>query len=432
MLLIMIMMMMMKFIEMYFASSMNIMMVMMYMAKMNNNDWWMIFNSMSLNIYSYGLIIMTMWIFSFILMSLIQENNLLLYIMVNLVMMMVLLFNFMSMNLFSFYFMFETNLLMIFIMVLYWGYSPLRLTAAYYLMFYTLIFSLPLLVIVMYIYNLKGNTSFVFLETNNMDMPIYMKIYLIMSFMVKIPMYTLHNWLLKAHVEASYIGSMILASMMLKLGSYGLLRMIKIFKKMTFNIYIIYLTMMGSLMISLMCLRQIDMKIIVAMSSIVHMNLMIASMMTMTDMSIMGSYFMMLSHGLCSSGMFYLINIIYKQTNSRIMILNKGAMLFMPSMTLMWFLMCSSNMAAPMSLNLVSEIILLMCLLSWMKLIMIMMIIYCMLSFIYSMYLFSYIQHGSINNNKFYYMKNGKLINFFVLMMHWLPLNMIIFKLFLL
>nr|WGM80982.1 NADH dehydrogenase subunit 4 [Apis cerana] len=390
-------------------------------------EWINIFCNLSFNKYSYGLMMLTMWIFGLIFMSLNMGTHCLL---MNLMLMISLMLVFMSMNLLVFYLFYEFGLLLIFYMVVKWGYSENRWLSGFYLMFYTMIFSLPMLYIIYYLYWLSSSLNFMLMEMMNLKLNLLLFIYLLMSFLVKIPIYLFHGWLLKAHVEAPYYGSMILASIMLKLGGYGMMRLMFIYKNefMFFQKFIIIINSFGILILSLMCLSQFDMKSIIAISSIVHMGIMIMSMMTFFDISIMGGYLMMISHGLSSSGLFFLVNVIYSQTNSRLMFVNKGMINFMPSMSLLWFMLCSSNMGSPVSLNLISEVMLIIGLVSWMKFLMLILILYCLFSFIYSIYLFMFINHGKIF--LVFKIKNGLLVEYFILMMHWIPLNLMFLKLY--
>nr|ALO64799.1 NADH dehydrogenase subunit 4 [Nomada flava] len=415
--------------NLYFISSLMFIYSILMFLKLNYLNWWFMNLNFSFNLYSYSLVILIFWIMSLIIMNLKFEIYLIKCLNLLNLMSLVMILNFMSMNLLLFYYMFEISLLMIYYLILNWSYGKFKILSSYLLMFYTLFFSLPMFIIIVYL-KMKMNTlSFLIMEIKLLNLSKFMLIYLLLSFLIKIPMFLIHNWLLKAHVEAPFFGSMILAAIMLKLGGYGLIRMMMMFFYLMLNNFIIIsLNLIGMLFLSLMCLRQIDMKILVAMSSIIHMGLMISSMFIYMKISFLGSYLMMLSHGLTSSGLFYLINIIYQQTKTRLMIINKGMIMFMPSMSLMWFMMCSSNMAAPMSLNLISEIFLLLNLMIWMKFLILILMLYCLFSFIYSIYLFSYIQHGIIESlNHFFY--NGKFIMFLTLMFHWMPLNLMILNL---
>nr|DBA43762.1 TPA_asm: ND4 [Bombus sichelii] len=422
------MMFMIKYINYMILSNLMFLMSLIFLMKMNWLKWSYIIGGMSNNFYSNYLILMMFWIFGLIFLNLNEYNKSCLLL--NLFLMILMMITFMSMNFLMFYFFYESSLLLIFYMIMKWGYSENRVLAAFYLMFYTLIFSLPMLFLIFKVLEDYGSMNFFMLEIMNIKFDNFSFMYLFMSFLVKIPLYMFHGWLIKAHVEASFFSSMILASIMLKLGSYGMLRLLLIFKTMFINLYsLMALNLTGLLILSLICLFQFDMKLIIALSSVVHMGIMIMGMLSESKLGILGGLMMMISHGLVSSGLFYLVNMIYSQTNSRIIFVNKGMINFMPSMTMMWFMMCVFNSGAPISLNMVSEVFLLISLVGWFKYLFFILMIYCLLSFMYSIYLFSFIQYGKVFDLKIN-LKSMKLLNFMTLILHLLPLNMIIFNLF--
>nr|DBA43788.1 TPA_asm: ND4 [Bombus opulentus] len=410
-------------------SNLMFLMSLLFLMNMSWIKWTFIFSNLSINNYSNYLILLMFWIFGMIFLNLNEYKiNCLL---MNLMLILLMMINFMSMDLLIFYFMYESSLLLIFFMIMEWGYTEDRIMSSFYLMFYTLIFSLPMLYLIFKILNLEGSVLFFFLELMNLTLDKFNYIYLLMSFLVKIPMYLFHGWLTKAHVEASFFSSMILASIMLKLGSYGFLRLIFMFKFMLKNMmfFLMLINMFGLLILSILCLIQFDMKLIIALSSVVHMGIMMMGMLMEKKMGMLGGLMMMISHGLVSSGLFYLVNMIYMQTNSRLIFINKGMICMMPSMSMMWFMMCIYNSGAPISLNMVSEIFLLMSLIYWCKYLFLFLIFYCLFSFIYSIYLFSFIQYGKnfyLTSNIF----NSLLMNYLTLILHLLPLNLMIFNLF--
>nr|ALO64343.1 NADH dehydrogenase subunit 4 [Lasioglossum morio] len=383
---------------------------------------------LGMSVYSYMMLILVFWIFGLIILFC-NEKNYLLCLKILLILLINLIMFFLSLQLMLFYFMFEVSLIMIFFIIIKWGKGLKRMEAAYYMMFYTLFFSLPFLIFLfMIIYGLMLDLMML-LELVNFWMNDYFFMFMMGTFFVKIPIYMLHGWLLKAHVEAPVFGSMILASILLKLGTYGLLQMIMIFMPlfMKLKFYLIMMSLTGSVVLSGVCLRQMDIKILVAYSSVVHMGVLISGMLTFFKFGVIGGYIIMVAHGLCSSGLFFLVNICYQETNSRLMVVNKGLMNYMPKMSMMWFLFCSSNMSAPISLNLVGEILLLISMVMWMDYMMILIFFFCFLGVIYSLYLFCYLQHGEVN----YYLKisSGKMIDYIVLMLHWIPLNLMFLNL---
>nr|WEV93881.1 NADH dehydrogenase subunit 4 [Tylostega tylostegalis] len=386
----------------------------------------------SCDILSYGLILLSIWICILMIMAsenLYKQKYYLEFFMFNLIFLLFMLFlTFSVMNLFLFYLFFEGSLIPTLLLIIGWGYQPERIQAGLYLLFYTLFVSLPLLLGIFYIFNEMNFIMIYFMKFFNFEL--YLLYFsMIMAFLVKMPMYFVHLWLPKAHVEAPVSGSMILAGIMLKLGGYGLMRVMIMLQQMglKFNNIWISISLMGGFYISLKCFCQVDIKSLIAYSSVAHMSMVIGGIMTMNYWGFIGSYILMIGHGLCSSGMFCLANINYERLHSRSLYINKGMMNFMPSMSLWWFLLMSSNMAAPPSLNLMGEISLINSLLSWSWFSMLMLMLISFFSAGYSLYLYSYTQHGKYHSGIYsFYM--GVSREYLLLMLHWLPLNILIMK----
>nr|WHL46469.1 NADH dehydrogenase subunit 4 [Sarbanissa venusta] len=387
---------------------------------------------MSCDIMSYGLIMLSIWITILMIMAsenLFKLNFYINFFLFNILFLLVMLYlTFSMMNMFMFYLFFEGSLIPTLMLIIGWGYQPERIQAGMYLLFYTLFVSLPLLIGIFYIYNMIDSMMIYFLKFLNLNM--YMLYFsMILAFLVKMPMYFVHLWLPKAHVEAPVSGSMILAGIMLKLGGYGLLRLMISFQEINLKMNYIWIviSLIGGFYISLKCFCQLDIKSLIAYSSVAHMSIVISGIMIMNYWGFLGSYILMIGHGLCSSGMFCLSNINYERLHSRSLYINKGMMSFMPSMSLWWFLLVSSNMAAPPSLNLVGEISLINGLLSWSWISMIMLMLISFFSAGYSLYLYSFIQHGKYYYGVYSYY-TGVSREYLMLMLHWFPLNILIIK----
>nr|APX39857.1 NADH dehydrogenase subunit 4 [Longitarsus tabidus] len=383
------------------------------------------------DLLSYSLILLSFWICSLMILAsgkifkLKNYYNFFMFIIISL--MFALFMTFSSLNFFIFYLFFEISLIPTLILIIGWGYQPERLEAGIYLLFYTLLMSLPMMIMIFYLD--KINYSLIFYMMNLNLSSSFMFFCLNMVFFVKIPMFFLHLWLPKAHVEAPVAGSMILAGIMLKLGGYGLLRMMSLLKLFlnNLNIYIIIISLFGGFLISLVCIRQSDMKSLIAYSSVSHMGLVLAGIMTFNFWGINGALGMMLAHGLCSSGLFCLANLSYERVFSRSLYLNKGMLNLIPSLSLWWFLLLASNMAAPPSLNLVSEIMLINSLVMFSNFNMIFLSLISFFSAVYSLFLYSYTQHGMFYSGLFSFM-NINSREFLLLFLHWLPLNIMFLK----
>nr|YP_009646729.1 NADH dehydrogenase subunit 4 [Gonioctena intermedia]APM86024.1 NADH dehydrogenase subunit 4 [Gonioctena intermedia]AVX29549.1 NADH dehydrogenase subunit 4 [Gonioctena intermedia]AVX29562.1 NADH dehydrogenase subunit 4 [Gonioctena intermedia] len=386
---------------------------------------------LGMDLLSFMLILLSFWICSLMIMAsekLFKLNyyyNLFMLVMVFLLLSLYLTFS--SMNLFIFYLFFEISLIPTLILIIGWGYQPERVEAGIYLLFYTLLMSLPMMILIFYLY-MKFNSlaihTFSYMSGN-----LFMYLCMNMVFFVKVPMFFVHLWLPKAHVEAPIAGSMILAGIMLKLGGYGLLRFMVLFTDISsyINIVIFNISLIGGFFVSLICIRQSDMKSLIAYSSVSHMGLVLSGIMSLNLWGFWGALTMMLAHGLCSSGLFCLANISYERLYSRSLYLNKGLLNLMPSMALWWFLLCSSNMAAPPSMNLFGEILLINSLVSFNWMSMIFLSLLSFFSAVYSLFLYSYVQHGKYysGNYSFY---QGVYREFLLLFLHWFPLNLLILK----
>nr|QWB85930.1 NADH dehydrogenase subunit 4 [Glenea licenti] len=385
---------------------------------------------LGMDLLSFSLILLSFWICALMILAsekilkLNNYSNLFLFIMVNL--MFALLMAFSSMNLFIFYLFFEISLIPTLILIVGWGYQPERIEAGLYLLFYTLFVSLPMMVAIFYYYENWFSLDFYFMSQN---LGILMYLGFTFVFFVKIPMFFVHLWLPKAHVEAPVSGSMILAGIMLKLGGYGLMRLMSLFMEigLKLNLVFIIVSIVGGFFVSLICLRQSDIKSLIAYSSVAHMGLALGGILTFNIWGYWGALVLMLAHGLCSSGLFCLANISYERVNSRSIYLNKGMLNLLPSLSLWWFLLSSSNMAAPPSFNLLGEIVLINSLVSYSWVLMIFLSLISFFSAAYSLFLYSYTQHGKFYVGS-YSLNVGVLREYLLLFLHWFPLNILILK----
>lgn len=342
---------------------------------------------------SFSLIFISLWVFIISLRSTKLDNTrkTVLWLIIR-----TIFTSFLYYNGFMFYLFFEFCFVLIFLFLIGWGIIIERVQASFYMFFYTLVFSLPFLILILEETLYSSINYFLMFYSPKTR---FLWVFIILVFVVKLPLFGFHLWLPKAHVEAPVVGSIILAGVLLKLGGFGLIRFYSLveFIRIKNNLIVIYLILiriLGGVIINCVCLRQTDLKIFIAYSSIVHIRLVYLRAISFRSTGHLGCLLIILAHGFVSPALFYLINLLYRNTYTRSLFSLKGNINLSPSFTLFWFIGVALNFGFPPFISFYREIIITMSL-SFLNLFNILIIIiFFFLTGAYCIFMYISVTHG--------------------------------------
>ncbi len=272
--------------------------------------------------------------------------------------------SFCVLDLLFFYVFFESVLIPMFLIIGIWGSRDRKILAAYYFFIYTLVGSVLMLLSILYIYYQIGTTNYEVLLTFSFSKleQKFLWFTFFLAFASKVPMVPVHLWLPEAHVEAPTGGSVILAGVLLKLGTYGFIRFsLPLFPHASFFFTpLVYtIALIGIVYTSFTAIRQTDFKRIVAYTSIAHMNLVILGIFSFNIIGIEGAVLQSLSHGFVASALFLIIGVVYDRYGTRIVQYYGGLASVMPIYILIFLFFTMANISFPGTSSFVGEFLIL-------------------------------------------------------------------------
>jgi len=329
------------------------------------------------------------------------------------------------MDLLFFYIFFESILIPMYFIVGIWGSRERKILAAYYFFMYTLFGSSLMLIAIIYIFLQLGTTdyelllAFSFSETEQQ----FLWLAFFMAFASKVPMFPFHLWLPEAHVEAPTAGSVLLAGILLKLGTYGFIRFslpLFPFASYYYTPLIDTIAVIGIVYASFTAIRQSDFKRIIAYSSIAHMNLVILGIFSFNVIGVEGAILQSLSHGFVASALFLIIGVVYDRYQTRLVIYYGGLSSVMPLYAAVFLFFTLANIAFPGTSSFVGEFLILIGSFKTNKLITIFGATGIVISGAYSLWLFNRIVYGNLKTqylHQFVDLNFRELVIFFPLIL---------------
>jgi len=286
------------------------------------------------------------------------------YVIAFLIMEALLILVFSVRDLLLFYICFESVLIPMFIIIGVWGSRERKVRAAYMFFLYTLLGSVLMLLSILYIYFKVGTTDYETLLAYDFteEEQKFLWLAFFASFASKVPMLPVHIWLPEAHVEAPTAGSVVLAGILLKLGSYGFIRFsIPLFPEASlyFTPLVFTMSILAVIYTSLTAVRQTDLKRIIAYTSVAHMNLVMIGLFSFNVVGLEGAILQSLSHGFVSSALFLVIGVVYDRHHTRMVKYYSGLVHTMPLFIIIFLIFTMANIGLPGTSSFVGEFLIL-------------------------------------------------------------------------
>ena len=268
---------------------------------------------------------------------------------------------FVVLDLFLFYVFFESVLPVLFIVIILYGSGEAKIRSALLLFLYTLAGSLFMLLAILEISNYVGSTDFqlISLSEISLDSQKYLWLAFFLAFAIKTPLWPMTGWLYRAHADSPLAGSIILAGTILKLATYGYLRVLINFLPDATNYFsplVQTIALITIVYASLATIVQQDDKALIAYSSICHMGVVILGLFSNTIQGIEGAILLAIAHGFVSPALFICVGgVIYERTGVRLIGYIRGLVTYMPVFTIVFFIFTLCNTGIPLSLNFLGE-----------------------------------------------------------------------------